>query len=159
MPGKALDLALLEGADHHDVHHAADDAGGVFDGFAAAELAVAGGQVHYAAAHLIHAGLEADAGARAGLFKNHGQGAVGIGKGLVFLESLELGLDEGGAAQQVGVFIGREIGKLQVVADGRGHGGKGAVGVGRPIRRALAGRLRSAARGGRRFHRPRLRSG
>jgi hypothetical protein len=85
---KALDLGLLEGADHHQVHHAADDAGAVLDRLGAAELAVAGGQVHHAAAHLVHAGLEAHARAGAGLLEDHGQRAVG--QGLVLLVGLEL---------------------------------------------------------------------
>ena len=41
----------------------------VLDRLGAAELAVAGGQVHHRAAHLVHAGLEADARARAAFSK------------------------------------------------------------------------------------------
>ncbi len=46
--GKALDLVLAEGADHHQVGHAADDAGAVLDRLGAAQLAVARGQVDHA---------------------------------------------------------------------------------------------------------------
>ena len=62
---KRFDLGLLEGADHHEVDHAADHARAVLDRLGAAELAVAGGQVHHRAAHLVHAGLEAHARAGA----------------------------------------------------------------------------------------------
>ena len=115
--GKALDALLLEGADHHQVHHAADDACGVLDRFGAAELAALGRQVDHRAAKLVHAGLEADAGARAGFLENHGQGAVC--QGLVLLVALEPGLDLCGTAEQVGVLVGIQVGELQVVADGR----------------------------------------
>jgi hypothetical protein len=113
---KALDLGLLEGADHHQVGHAADDARAVLDRLGAAELAVARGQVHHAAAHLVHAGLEAHARARAGLLEDHGQRAVG--QGLVLFVGLELLLDERGAFEQVGVFVGAEVVELQVVFHG-----------------------------------------
>jgi hypothetical protein len=68
MLGKAFDLVLAEGADHHQVHHAADHFRAVLDRLGAAQLAVAGGQVDHAAAQLVHAGLEADAGAGGRLF-------------------------------------------------------------------------------------------
>jgi len=44
--GEAFQAGLLEGADHHRVHHARDDAGGVLDGFGAAQLRIAGSQVN-----------------------------------------------------------------------------------------------------------------
>jgi hypothetical protein len=77
VPCKALDLVLTVGADHHQVHHAADHPGAVVDRLGAAELAVAGGQVHHAAAQLVHAGLKAHPGAGRSLLEDHGQRAVG----------------------------------------------------------------------------------
>ena len=118
--GKALDALLLEGADHHQVDHAADDACCVLDRFGAAELAALGGQVDHCAAQLVHAGLEADAGTRAGFLENHGQGAVS--QGLVLLVALELDLDLCRTAEQVGVFVGTQVGELQVMADGHAKG-------------------------------------
>ena len=103
MFGKGFDARLLEGANHHNIHHAADDARGVFNRLAAPELAVARGQVHDAAAKLVHARLKTHARARAGFFKNHRQRAVG--ERMVFFIRLELALDDGGALQKVGVFI------------------------------------------------------
>ncbi|KAF5289491.1 hypothetical protein FQR65_LT20825 [Abscondita terminalis] len=117
--GKAHDLVLAVGADHHQVGHAADDARAVLDGLGAAQLAVARGQVDHRAAELVHAGLEAHAGARAGLLEDHGQRAVA--QRVVLLVVLELLLDQGRAFEQVGVLVGREVGKLEIVLDG-GHG-------------------------------------
>ena len=111
--GEAFDLGLLVGADHHQVHHAADDFGTVVDGFRTTELGVAGGQVHHRTAHLVHARLKADAGAGRGLLENHGQGAVH--QRLVFVIGLELGLDQRGTAEQISVVIGRRIAKVQIV--------------------------------------------
>jgi hypothetical protein len=105
--GEGVDLGLLVGADHHDVDHAADDLGAVFDRLGAAQLAVAGGQVHHRAAQLVHAGLEAHAGARAGLLEDHGQRAVD--QRLVLFVGLELLLDDRHAIEEVGVFVGREV--------------------------------------------------
>jgi hypothetical protein len=78
--------------------------GAVLDRLGAAQLAVAGGQVHHAAAQLVHAGLKAHAGAGAGLLEDHGQRAVG--QRVVLLVGLELALDQRGALEQVGVFVG-----------------------------------------------------
>ncbi len=63
--------------------------------------------MHHAAAQLVHAGLETDAGARAGLLENHGQGTVA--QAVVLLVGFELVLDQPGALKQVGVLGGREI--------------------------------------------------
>ena len=102
--GKALDLVLAVGADHHQVDHAADHPRAVLDRLGAAQLAVARGQVHHAAAQLVHAGLEAHPGAGRGLLENHRQRAVG--QRMVLLVGLELLLDDGGALEQPGVFVG-----------------------------------------------------
>ena len=58
-----LDVALGKGPDYSAVHHAAEHAGGVLDGFTAAELEVVGVEKHHAAAELADAGLEGYAGA------------------------------------------------------------------------------------------------
>jgi hypothetical protein len=116
--GEELELGLLVGADHHQVDHAADDARAVLDRLGAAELAVAGGQVHHRAAHLVHAGLEADARARAGLLEDHRQRAVD--QRLVALVVLEARLDDARALEQVGVLLGAQVLELQVVLDQAG---------------------------------------
>ena len=64
--GEFLDVALGEGAEHGAVDHAAQDAGGVLDGFAAAKLDFAGWEENDLAAQLADADLEGDAGARGG---------------------------------------------------------------------------------------------
>src|SRR3990167_241775 len=126
---KTLDLGLLEGADHHQVHHAADDLGAVFNRLGVAELAVARGQVHHAAAKLVHARLKAHARARAGLLENHGQRAVN--QRVVLLVGLEFLLDQRGALEQVGVFVGGEVVELQIVFHGclawRNHSARKAL--------------------------------
>mmetsp|Transcript_11759 Transcript_11759/g.27449 ORF Transcript_11759/g.27449 Transcript_11759/m.27449 type:complete len:631 (-) Transcript_11759:1616-3508(-) len=111
---EALDLALLEGADHHQVDHAADDAGRVLHRLGPAELAVARGEMDDRAAHLVHAGLETHTGARGCLLEDHGQRAVL--QRLVLLVVLEAALDDGGAVEQVGVFLGAQVLELQVMA-------------------------------------------
>ena len=111
--GKALDLLLAEGANHHQVRHAADHACAVFDGLGAAQLAVARGQVHHGAAQLVHTGFKAHTGAGAGLLENHGQGAVG--QRVVLFVVLELLLDQRSAAQKIVVFLSGEVAKLQIV--------------------------------------------
>ena len=116
--GKALDLVLAKGADHDQIGHAADDAGAVLDGLGAAQLAVIGRQVDDAAAQLVHARFKADAGACAGLFKNHGQGA--IHQGVVLFVGFEFLFNQRGAGEQVVVLGSGEVGKLQVVFQG-GH--------------------------------------
>jgi len=117
MRRKGLDLGLFIGANHYQVHHAANDFGTVFNRFGAPQLAVAGGQVHHAAAHLVHAGLKAHPGAGGGLFENHGQRAVY--QRAVFFIRLELVLDGGGALQHIQGFIGAQVVKLKVVLHGR----------------------------------------
>src|SRR5690606_13678272 len=62
---------------------------------------------------------ETHAGAGAGLLEDHGQRAVH--QGVVLLVGLELVLDDRGALEQVGVFVGGQVGELQVVF--QRHGG------------------------------------
>jgi hypothetical protein len=121
MGGKALDLGVLVGADHHDVDHPRDHAGGVFDRLAATQLRVAGGDVNDRSAELVHARFEADARARTGLFKHHRERAVA--QRLVELVALEAILDDRGAREHVFDLIAREIGKLQEVTYRGSHGG------------------------------------
>src|SRR3546814_18229653 len=73
--GEAFDACLLEGADHDQIDHAGNDARGVLYGFGAAQLRVAGGKMSDRSAQLIHTRLDRNASARAGLFKDHGQGS------------------------------------------------------------------------------------
>jgi hypothetical protein len=75
--GEALDDRLLEGADHHDVAHARDHLRRILDRLAAPQLRVAGVEVDRRTAQLVHAGLERQARARAGLLEDHHQRAVG----------------------------------------------------------------------------------
>ena len=105
---------MFEGADHHDVDHAADHAGAVLDRLGASHLAVAGGQMHDRTTHLVHAGLKAHPGARTGLLENHRQGPVR--QWLIALVVLETPLDAGCALEQVGIFLSPEILELQVMA-------------------------------------------
>ena len=72
-----------------------------------------GRQVHDRAAHLVHAGLEADARPRRRLLEDHRQRAVDQRR--VLLVVLEALLDDRRALEQVGVFLGAEVPELQVV--------------------------------------------
>jgi hypothetical protein len=74
--GEALDDLLLEGADHDDVAHARDHLRRVLHRLAAPELRVARIEVDRRTAELVHAGLEGQARARAGLLEDHHQRAV-----------------------------------------------------------------------------------
>ena len=66
-----LHVALRVGADDCAVHHAAEHAGGVLNGFAAAELEVIGIEKHHAAAQFADASLERHACAGGGLGEDH----------------------------------------------------------------------------------------
>ena len=70
--GEFLDVGLSEGADDCAVDHAAEDAGGVAEGFAAAELGIAWAEVEDAAAEFLDTDFEADAGAGGGFGEDHG---------------------------------------------------------------------------------------
>ncbi len=69
--GKIDNILLIEGADDDAVNHATEHAGGVLDGFAAAELDVVFREKHREAAELADADLEGHAGAGGGLSENH----------------------------------------------------------------------------------------
>src|ERR1019366_5263659 len=122
---EGLDLGLLEGPDHDDVDHPADDARRVFDRLGAAELAVAGRQVHDRAAHLVHARLEAHAGARRGLLEDHRQRPVDERR--VLLVVLEVLLDRRRALEQIRVFLGAEVPELEEVLDHAAPYSEGAL--------------------------------
>ena len=110
---KALDDVLLEGADHDDVAHARDHLRRIFHRLAAAELRVARVQVDRRAAELLHAGLERQARARAGLLEDHHQRAVG--QRPIVLVGLELLLDAARALEQVVELVAAEVLELQKV--------------------------------------------
>ena len=116
---KAFDLGLFIGADHHQIDHAADDFGRIFDGLGSAQLAVTRGQVNHGAAHLVHASFKTDARAGGGLFKNHGQGAVC--QWLVLVVGFEFMFDECGARKQIRVVICCQVFELQIMGQGLGH--------------------------------------
>ena len=111
MRSEALDDRLLEGADHHDVDHARDDARDVLDRLAAAELRVARHQRDDRAAELVHAGLERDARARRVLLEHHRERAVV--QRPVRLVALEALLDPARALEQVLELVAAEILELQ----------------------------------------------
>ena len=104
MLGKAVNFGLLIGANHHQIDHAADDFGAVFNRLGTAQLASLSRQVNHRAAQLVHAGFKAHAGAGRCFFKNHGQRAVD--QRLVLFVSLEFLFDQRGALEQVRVFNG-----------------------------------------------------
>jgi hypothetical protein len=104
---------LLESPDHYQIDHAADHLGAVFNRLGAAQLAVAGGQMHHAAAHLVHASLKAHPCTGGGFLENHGQ--CSISQRVVLFVGLEFFLDQGGPLKQVGVVEGSEVAELQVV--------------------------------------------
>ena len=78
--GEFLDVALGVGADDGAVGHAAHDAGGVADGFAAAELDVVGGEKNGLSAQFADTDFEAEAGAGGGFGKHEGPAFAGQGQ-------------------------------------------------------------------------------
>jgi hypothetical protein len=86
--GEFLDIGLREGADDRAVRHAAHDARGVADGFAAAELDVVGREKNRLPAQLADTHLETQTRARRG-FREHerpalaGQRRLGMRSALV----------------------------------------------------------------------------
>ena len=119
MLGKTVNFCLLKRANHHQVHHAADDLGTVFNRLGAAQLAAFRGQVDHRAAQLIHASFETHARAGRGFFKNHRHGAVD--QRLVFFVGLEFLFNQGSALKQIGVFSRVQVAELQKVFDGLIH--------------------------------------
>ena len=115
MLGKAVDFVLLVGTNHHQVYHAADDLGAVFNRLGAAQLTAFSRQVHHRAAELVHASFKAHAGAGGGLFKNHHQRAVY--QRLVFFVGLELLFDQRCTLKQVRIVGCIQIAELQVMLD------------------------------------------
>ena len=97
--GKALQTGLLESTNHDDIDHAGNHAGGIFNGFGAAQLRVGGGQVNDRTAQLIHTGFKRNPGTGTGFFKNHRQGAVV--QCVVRLIAFELVFDQACAVQHI----------------------------------------------------------
>ena len=91
MLGKSLNLGLLIGPNHHQIHHAADYFGAVFYGLGSSQLTAIGGQVNDRSTHLVHAGFKTDPCAGGSFFKNHCQRAVS--QGLVLVIGFELLFD------------------------------------------------------------------
>ena len=75
--GEFLDVELGEGADNSAVNHAAEHAGGVLDGFAAAELDFECAQKHGVAAQFADADFKRDARAGGGLGEEQGPDFAG----------------------------------------------------------------------------------
>ena len=120
-----FDDVMTESANHDDVGHAGHDLCGVFDRFAATELAVAGIEIDRGAAQLVHTGLEREAGTCGTFFEIHDQRA--IQKRMVWFIVLEFLFDDTGTFDQVFVLGQCQIGKLEIVFDchkraGRSHG-------------------------------------
>ncbi len=111
------DVLLGEGADDHAVTHSAEHAGGVFDGFAAAELDVVGGEEHRKSAEFADADLERHAGAGGGFAKNHRPSLSGEWLGRVLsalgFEALSVG-DEAGNFSSAEFFNGKEVFHLKL---------------------------------------------
>ena len=109
--GKGLQAVLTKGADHHEVAHAAHDAGRVFDRLGAAELRALAREVNDVAAELIETRLKGDARAGARLFENHQQHLAAEGR--IRRARLLKRLDLSSAAQHRVEFVLGEVGKLQ----------------------------------------------
>ena len=109
--GEAFNDRLLEGADHHHVDHARDDACEVFDRLSAGELGIAAVQVDGDAAELIHARFERHPGARGSFLENHRQGAVA--QRLIKLVALEAVLDPARPVEEIIELVAAEIAELQ----------------------------------------------
>lgn len=87
--GKVFDVRLCESADDGTVAHAAEDACGVGNRFAAAELDIVGGEKEDVAPEFADADLEGNAGARRGLGKHERPALVAE---RVFIEAAAIGL-------------------------------------------------------------------
>src|SRR3990172_8667581 len=98
-PLREFDHVLMpEGAEHDAVHIPGEDARGVRDGLAAAQLRVLGVEVHGVPAELGHADLEGDARPRRGLLKDHPQRPAA--QGLVRLPRLQAALHRQGELEE-----------------------------------------------------------
>ena len=100
---EALDDVLAEGTNHDDVAHAGHDLRGIFNGFAAAELAVARVEIDGGTAELMHAGLKGEACAGRIFFEHHHQRAVQ--QRMVGFVILEFMLDDFRALDQVRILV------------------------------------------------------
>lgn len=119
MGGKAFKPCLLKGADHDDINHTGDDAGGVFNRFGAAQLGIARGEVDDRAAQLIHTRFKRNPGTGAGFFKYHGKRSVM--QGHMRFVALEFFFNKQGAFENVQDFFRCKILELQKVPHGAGN--------------------------------------
>ena len=115
---KRFQAVLPEGADHHQIDHAADDARRVFDGFRAPELRALRRQIDDVAAELIKTRFKGNTRAGACLFKDHrehfaAERFVGDAR---FLQCL----DRKRAVKHVVEFVSGKVGKLEKVSDRHG---------------------------------------
>ena len=102
--GEGFDALVTEGPDHHHIHHAGNDAGGILDRLAAAELAVARRQEHCMTAELGHAGLEGNPGTGRGFLEDHRHHPAR--QGVVQPSVLQGLLDRDGVIDQLAEFVG-----------------------------------------------------
>lgn len=77
--GEVLDIGLGEGADNGTVNHAAENPGGIFDGFAATELDVVGVEEEDIATEFTNSDFERDAGSGRAFGEEEGPALVAQG--------------------------------------------------------------------------------
>ena len=125
--GELDDVVLGKGPDDGSVHHATEDAGGVLDGLAAAQLDVVTGKKHGGASEFADSDFEGDAGAGGGFGENEGPGLSRERLELV-VATARLHLD--GAVDQHIEFLGREFfdGQEMIHEEKKGSGEHGRVG-------------------------------
>src|SRR5215212_2515229 len=120
--GELLHFGLRVRTDHDPVEVAREHDRGVLDGFAAAELKVAGREVEAATAELVDPDLERDTGPRRRLLEDHSERAAGEKVVLLAapLESLELVGELEDLEEVVAAPVGdaRERAPLEAIRDG-----------------------------------------
>ena len=112
--GEGLHGVVVEGADHHRVHHPRQHPGGIFHRFAAPQLGVARRQEHAGAAELGHRHFERYPGAGGGLLENHAQSLAA--QGFMELPGVQHGFQLHGALYQIPQLLGRQVHQSEKVA-------------------------------------------